>query len=207
MAIPTVETVNKEHVTLTLDMEQLIRERVDELTTGRIEQLVHERVDEAMKKDPAKRKVAIIASKGTLDMAYPPLILATAAAALDMEVELFFTFYGLNIIKKGEADKLQVAPIANPAMPVPMPNIIGMLPGMTPAATWMMKNLYFGKHHVATIGELLEQCKELGVKLIACQMTMDVLGFKREELLDEVEVAGAATFLAFAREAHTTLFV
>jgi peroxiredoxin family protein len=204
MAIPTVD---KEHVTLTLDMEELIRDRVDELATGRIEQVVRERVDEAMKKDPAKRKVAIIASKGTLDMAYPPLILATAAAALDMEVELFFTFYGLNIIKKGEADKLQVAPIANPAMPVPMPNIIGMLPGMTPAATWMMKNLYFGKHHVATIGELLEQCKELGVKLIACQMTMDVLGFKREELLDEVEVAGAATFLAFAREAHTTLFI
>jgi peroxiredoxin family protein len=204
MAIPTVE---REHETLTLDMEQLIRDRVDELATERIEQLVHERVDEAMKKDPAKRKVAIIASKGTLDMAYPPLILATAAAALDMEVELFFTFYGLNIIKKGQAEKLQVAPIANPAMPVPMPNIIGMLPGMTPAATWMMKNLYFGKHHVATIGELLEQCKELGVKLIACQMTMDVLGFKREELLDEVEVAGAATFLAFAREAHTTLFI
>jgi peroxiredoxin family protein len=204
MATPTVD---KERVTLTLDMEQLIRDRVDDLATGRIEQLVRERVDEALKKDPAKRKVAIIASKGTLDMAYPPLILATAAAALDMEVELFFTFYGLNIIKKGEADKLQVAPIANPAMPVPMPNIIGMLPGMTPAATWMMKNLYFGKHHVATIGELLEQCKELGVKLIACQMTMDVLGFKREELLDEVEVAGAATFLAFAREAHTTLFI
>jgi len=204
MASPTVD---KKRVTLTLDMEESIRERVDELTAGRIEQLVRERVDEALKKDPAKRKVAIIASKGTLDMAYPPLILATAAAALDMEVELFFTFYGLNIIKKGEADKLQVAPIANPAMPVPMPNIIGMLPGMTPAATWMMKNLYFGKHHVATIGELLEQCKELGVKLIACQMTMDVLGFKREELLDEVEVAGAATFLAFAREAHTTLFI
>ena len=204
MASPTVD---REHVTLPLDMQELIRDRVDELAAGRIEQLVRERVDEAMKKDPAKRKVAIIASKGTLDMAYPPLILATAAAALDMEVELFFTFYGLNIIKKGEADKLQVAPIANPAMPVPMPNIIGMLPGMTPAATWMMKNLYFGKHHVATIGELLEQCKELGVKLIACQMTMDVLGFKREELLDEVEVAGAATFLAFAREAHTTLFI
>ena len=204
MAIPAVD---KERVTLTLDMEELIRDRVDELATERIEEIVSKRVDEVMKKDPAKRRVAIIASKGTLDMAYPPLILATAAAALDMEVELFFTFYGLNIIKKGEADKLQVAPIANPAMPVPMPNIIGMLPGMTPAATWMMKNLYFGKHHVATIGELLEQCKELGVKLIACQMTMDVLGFKREELLDEVEVAGAATFLAFAREAHTTLFI
>jgi peroxiredoxin family protein len=205
--IMTIPTVDREHETLTLDMEELIRDRVDELATERIEHIVSKRVDEAMKKDPAKRKVALIASKGTLDMAYPPLILATAAAALDMEVELFFTFYGLNIIKKGEAEKLQVAPIANPAMPVPIPNLIGILPGMTPAATWMMKNLYFGKHHVATISELLEQCKELGVKLIACQMTMAVLGIKREELLDEVEVAGAATFLVFAREAHTSLFI
>src|ERR671922_78232 len=107
-----------------------------------------------MSQGTAKR-LAIIASKGTLDMAYPPLILATAAAAMDMEVELFFTFYGLNIIKKGGADHLKVAPIANPAMPVPMPNILGMLPGMTPMATWMMKSLYFGRHNVATIDELL----------------------------------------------------
>ena len=117
MAPSTVATVDKPAVTLTLNMEELIRDRVDELTAGRIERLIRERVDEALKKDPAKRKVAIIASKGTLDMAYPPLILATAAAALDMEVELFFTFYGLNIIKKGDVEHLQVAPIANPAMP------------------------------------------------------------------------------------------
>jgi peroxiredoxin family protein len=202
-----VATTPREHITLSIDMEELIRDRVDELANERIEQVVARRVDEALKRDPAKRKVAIIASKGTLDMAYPPLILATAAAAMDMEVELFFTFYGLNIIKKGGAQHLKVAPIANPAMPVPMPNILGMLPGMTPMATWMMKSLYFGRHNVATIDELLGQCKELGVKLIACQMTMDVLGFKREDLLDEVEVAGAATFLAFASGAHTTLFI
>jgi len=202
-----IATTPREHITLSIDMEELIRDRVEELANERIEQVVAQRVEEALKRDPAKRKVAIIASKGTLDMAYPPLILATAAAAMDMEVELFFTFYGLNIIKKGGADHLKVAPIANPAMPVPMPNILGMLPGMTPMATWMMKSLYFGRHHVATIDELLAQCKELGVKLIACQMTMDVLGFKREDLLDEVEVAGAATFLAFASGAHTTLFI
>lgn len=203
----TAPTTSREHMTLSLDMEQLIRERVDELAAERVTKIVDDKIAEAMKKDPAKQKVAIIASKGTLDMAYPPLILATAAAAMDMEVEIFFTFYGLDIIKKGQADRLKVAPIANPAMPVPMPNIIGMLPGMTPLASWMMKSLYFGKHNVATIGELLDQCKDLGVKLIACQMTMDVLGYKREELLDEVEVAGAATFLAFASQAHTTLFV
>jgi peroxiredoxin family protein len=202
-----INAPDKERMTLTVDMEHLIRERVDTIVGERIEQMVAGSVAEAMKRDPAKRKVAIIASKGTLDMAYPPLILATAAAALDMEVELFFTFYGLDIIKKGGAAKLKIAPIANPAMPVPMPNILGMLPGMTPMATWMMKNLYFGKHNVATIEELLQQAQELDVKLIACQMTMDVLGIKAKDLIDGVEVAGAATFLAFARQAHTTLFI
>jgi peroxiredoxin family protein len=202
-----IDTTDREHVTLTLDMEKLVRERVDELARARVEELVNERVATAMKHDPAKNKIAIIASKGTLDMAYPPLILATAAAAMGEDVEVFFTFYGLNIIKKGGAQALQVSPIANPAMPVPVPNIVGMLPGMTPMATWMMKSLYFGKHHVATIEELLEQCRELGVKLIACQMTMDVFGLKQEDMLEGVEVGGAATFLNFAGEAHTTLFI
>lgn len=203
----TIDTTDREHVTLTLDMEKLVRERVDELARVRIEELVTERVSAAMQRDPAKNKIAIIASKGTLDMAYPPLILATAAAAMGEEVEVFFTFYGLNIIKKGGAQSLKVSPIANPAMPVPVPNIVGMLPGMTPMATWMMKSLYFGKHHVATIEELLEQCRGLGVKLIACQMTMDVFGLKQADMLDGVEVGGAATFLNFAGEAHTTLFI
>jgi len=204
MAISASE---REHLTLTVDMERLIRERVDELAGARIEQLVEQRVAEAMKRDPCKNPVAIIASKGTLDMAYPPLILASAAAAMGEDVAVFFTFYGLNIVKKGGVERLQVAPIANPAMPVPMPNILGMLPGMTPLATWMMKSQYFAKHNVATIQELLDQCRELGVKLIACQMTMDVFGLKAEDLIDGVEVGGAATFLNFAGEAHTTLFI
>lgn len=191
---------------LSPEIEQRIQQRVDELAVERIDQIVSQRVAEAMKRDPAKNKVAIIASQGTLDMAYPPLILASAAAAMGMDVEVFFTFYGLNIIKKGGASKLKVAPIANPAMPVPMPNILGMLPGMTPMATWMMRSRYFAKHNVATIQELLDQCKELDVKFIACQMTMDVMGIKREDLIEEAEVGGAATFLNFASEAHTTLF-
>ncbi len=149
-----------------------------------------------MTEDTAKR-LAIIASHGTLDAAYPPFILATAAAAMDMEVEIFFTFYGLEILKKGRIDKLKVAPIANPAMPVPMPNIIGMLPGMTAAATAMM-NSWMKKAKVAKLSELLEMSKELGVKLIACQMTMDVMGIKKEDLIDGLEIGGAATFLEFA---------
>jgi peroxiredoxin family protein len=198
---------DREHMTLTVDMERLIRERVDVLAGERIEQLVAARVTEAMQHDPCKNKIAIIASKGTLDMAYPPLILASAAAAMGEDVEVFFTFYGLNIIKKGGAEGLQVAPIANPAMPVPMPNILGMLPGMTSLATWMMKSQFFGKHNVATIQELLDQCRELGVKLIGCQMTMDVFGLTADDLIDGVEVGGAATFLNFASQAHTTLFI
>ena len=149
-------------------------------------------------------RIAIIAGHGTLDAAYPPLILATAATAMDMEAGIFFTFYGLEILKKGNADRLQVAPIANPAMPVPVPNIVGMLPGMTAAATMMM-NGWMKKAKVLKVGQLLDRARELGVKLIACEMTMNVLGIKREELIDGVTVAGAASFLSFASENAITL--
>lgn len=150
------------------------------------------------------KRLAIIAGHGTLDAAYPPLILATAAAAMDMEAAIFFTFYGLEILKKGKADKLQVSPIANPAMPQPIPgisvpNILGMLPGMTAVATAMM-NSWMKKAKVAKVSELLELAKESGVRLIACQMTMDVLGIKKEDLIDGVEIGGAATFLQYASQ-------
>jgi peroxiredoxin family protein len=142
-------------------------------------------------------RIAIIAGHGTLDAAFPPLILATTAVAMDMEAAIFFTFYGLEIIKKGRADKLQVAPIANPAMPMPVPNIVGMIPGMTAAATMMMNSM-MKNANVAKISELLEMAIELDVKLIGCQMTMDVMGVKKEDLIDGVEVGGAATLLEYA---------
>ena len=144
-------------------------------------------------------RVAIIAAHGTLDAGYPPLIIATGALGLGMEAAIFFTFYGLEIIKKGKADKLQVAPIANPAMPVPIPNIIGMLPGMTPMATMMM-NSWMKKANVAKLSELLEIAVEGGVRIIGCQMSMDVMGIKKEDLIDGVEVGGAATFLEYASD-------
>ncbi len=203
----TIPANTPELITQNAEIERLVSERVDTLVSERLDQLINERIAKAIKRDQAKNTVAIIASKGTLDMAYPPLILATAAAAMGEEVQIFFTFYGLNIIKKGGAERLQVAPIANPAMPVPMPNILGMLPGMTPMATWMMRSQYFAKHNVATIQELIQQCRDLGVKFIGCQMTMDVFGMKAEDLIEGVEVGGAATFLNFASQAHTTLFI
>ena len=188
------------------ELDQVIEQRVDAIVAQRLDALVKERVQRALQRDPAKRKVAIIASKGTLDMAYPPLILATTAAAMDAEAQIFFTFYGLNILKKDGPRHLQVAPIANPAMPVSIPNIVGMLPGMTPMATTMMRGM-FSKHKVVSIQELLRQAIDLGVKLIACQMTMEVMGIKREDLIDEIEPGGAAMFLGFATSAHATLFV
>ena len=147
----------------------------------------------------SSNRLAIIAVHGTLDLAYPPLILATAALALDMEAAIFFTFYGLEIIKKGNADKLMVAPIANPAMPMPVPNIIGMIPGMTAMATGMMHS-WMKKANVAKLSELLEMAVEGGVKIFACQMSMDVMGIKKEDLIDGIEVVGAATFLEYASQ-------
>ena len=150
------------------------------------------------------QRMAIISTHGSLDAAYPPLILATAAIAMDMEAAIFFTFYGLEIVKKGNADKLQVSPIANPAMPQPVPgisvpNIIGVLPGMTAVATSMM-NGWMKKANVAKLSELLEMATESGVRLIACHMSMDVMGIKKEDLIDGIEVAGAAAFIEFASD-------
>jgi len=172
------------------------RKYIEEIVEAKFKKLMSER----------KRRMAIIASKGTLDMAYPPLILATTAAAMDIECSIFFTFYGLDIINKKKNKNLQVPSLANPAMPVPMPNIIGALPGMTAMATMMMKS-WMAKVNVPSITELLNIAAETGVKMIGCQMTMDVMGTKKEDLIDGIEVAGAAAFLEYAAEADITLFV
>jgi len=179
--------------------------QLDEETVRRI---VREEIQAAFQKDPATKKAAIIASKGTLDWAYPPLILSTAAAASGMEVAVFFTFYGLNIVHKDFETKLKVSPVANPGMPmpVPMPEIVNTLPGMQGMATMMMKSM-FKKKNVAGIGELLEVARESGVRLIACQMTMDVFGYGNHEFVEGVEFGGAAAFLSTARRGHLTLFI
>ena len=178
------------------------------LSEEEVRRIVRSELDRLGHGEPATDKAAFIASKGTLDWAYPPLILATTAAASGMEASVFFTFYGLNIIHRDFERLLKVSPIGNPAMPmpVPMPNFVTGLPGMGPMATHMMKSMFRGKH-VATIRELLESAQGLGVKLVACQMTMDVFGYTQDDFLDGVEFGGAAAFLADARQAHVTLFV
>ena len=166
-----------------------------------------------------QKKMALIASQGTLDWAYPPFILASTAAAMDMEVQIFFTFYGLTLLKKDI--KAKVAPATNPAMPMkmpfgpkgfqdfewPMPNVLmGNMPGFESMATGLMKQTFKNKG-VASIEELRDMCLESGVKFIGCQMTMDVFGFEKEEFIDGVDVGGAATFLEYAADADIQLFV
>lgn len=155
----------------------------------------------------ATKRMALIASKGALDMAYPPLILASTAAALDYEVQVFFTFYGLTLLRKDLSD-VKISPLANPAMPMPlpMPVLVSALPGMETMATAMMKQK-LKKHGVASLEELRSACLEAGVKLIACQMTLDLFEFDKSEFIDGIEYGGAATFLEFAGKADVTLFI
>lgn len=157
--------------------------------------------------EPRQKKMAIIASKGTLDMAYPPFILATTAAALGWEVQIFFTFYGLQLLRKS-LKKIKISPLANPAMPmpVPMPVLMGSLPGMQSMATSMMKQK-IKKHGVASLEDLRTMCLEADIKMIACQMTIDLFEFKKSEFIDGIEYGGAAMFLEFAGEADVTLFI
>lgn len=167
-----------------------------------------------------QKKLAIIATKGTLDGAYPPFILATTAAALGYEVQVFFTFYGLQLLRR-DISGLKVSPLGNPAMPMKMPfgpqwfrkiswNIPNFVqanvPGFESLATALMKQT-IGNCGVATIPELRELAIEAEVKMIACQMTVDLFGFERTDFIDGLEYGGAATFFEFAGESDICLYM
>jgi|SRR5690554_1331882 len=152
------------------------------------------------------KKLAIIASKGTLDGAYPPFLLASTAAALGFDAKIFFTFYGLQLLKKDLS--LKVSPLGNPAMPmpIPVPSIVQIIPGVEAAATWMMQRK-LKKKGVASVEELRQICLDSGVELIACQMTVDLFDFKNTDFIDGISHGGAATFLEFASDADITLYI
>jgi peroxiredoxin family protein len=195
-----VETAGS--MTSTTDLDALIRDRVDAMVTARVDELM---VVQAAAKPTKPKKIAIIATKGTLDWAYPPLILATTAKTLGWDAGIFFTFYGLAILKKDR--KLEVGTTGNPAMPmpIPMPQLLTALPGMTPMATSMMKRQFKGKG-VASVDELVELAIEMGVVMQPCGMTMDVFGFSESEFIDGLEpVCGATSFLDWAADADVTL--
>jgi len=152
------------------------------------------------------KKMAIIATKGTLDWAYPPFILSSTAAALGYEVEIFFTFYGLKLLQKNL--DLQVSSLGNPGMPmpIPLPVMIQALPGMQSFVTSMMKKKMEDKG-VAPLDELRELCLEAEVKFIACQMTVDLFEMDINTFLDEVSYAGAAAFFDFAGDSDISLYI
>ena len=156
------------------------------------------------------KRLTIIATKGTLDWAYPPFILASTAAALGYQVTMFFTFYGLQLLKKEL--NLKVSPLGNPGMPMPMgmnswfPVLGTALPGMETMMTGMMKNTIKSKG-VATIEELRNLCLEADAKLIGCQMTIDLFDMKREDFIDDIDIGGAATYFEHAGEANVNLFI
>ncbi len=157
-----------------------------------------------------EKKFAVIATKGTFDWGYPPFILASTASALGYETEIFFTFYGLQLLKK-KLD-LQVTPLGNPGMPMPggmdkwMPVLVTALPGMQSLMTSMMKKKMASKG-VASLEELRELCQEAEVRLIACQMTVDLFDMDSSEFVDGVEFAGAARFFEFAGKADITMYM
>lgn len=165
-------------------------------------------------------RLALIATKGTLDWAYPPFILGSTAAALGWDVSIFFSFYGLELLKRDL--QLGVSPLGNPAMPMkfplgpswlrgvnwPIPNaVMGNVPGFEAMAKAMFASTLKQKG-VASIADLRSACVESDVKMIACQMTVDLFGYRKEEFIPEVsEWAGAASFLPVAAAADTVLFI
>lgn len=197
-----------------LDTQNLNPEMLNKWFDERLEQKLQER-EEA--KTP---QLSLIATKGTMDMAYPPFILASTAAALGWEVSCFFTFYGLNLLKK-DLD-LEISPLGNPAMPMKMPfgpewfksvewNIPNALssniPGFEKFATTMMSQTLKNKG-VASVEELRELSIEADVKLVACQMTVDLFGYEKSEFIDEVsDWVGAASFLPAAQKSDICLFI
>jgi peroxiredoxin family protein len=196
-------------------IDELIKRRLDEILPQKIEEKLAELRE---KKTPS---MTIIATKGTLDWAYPPFILSSTAAALGWDVSVFFTFYGLQLLRK-DISHLKISPLGNPGMPMKMPfgpewfqklnwnipnAVQSVVPGFEAMATSLMKQTIRNKG-VADIGELRSLCIEAGVKLIGCQMTVDLFGFEHGDFIPEVkEYCGAATFLPMARDADVSLFI
>jgi peroxiredoxin family protein len=198
-------------------------ESIDALIRQRVDEILAQKLEEKLAELKANRtpSMAIIATKGTLDWAYPPFILSSTAAALDWDVSVFFTFYGLQLLRRDISD-LKVSPLGNPAMPMKMPfgpewfkaiswnvpnAVQAVVPGFESLASTLMKQTMHNRG-VAGVAELRQACVESGVKLIGCQMTVDLFGFKPEDFIPEVkEYCGAATFLQIARDADVSLFI
>jgi peroxiredoxin family protein len=130
------------------------------------------------------KKVSIICSKGSLDMAYPGLILANAARMSGIEATLFFTFWGLDIVTEKKVDKIKISPVGNPSMPIP--TMIGGLPGMARLASRMMKK-EMEKLDIPSVREMVEMLDDAGAEMYACQLAMDMFKLKKDDLVPQVK--------------------
>ena len=155
--------------------------------------------------------MSIIVTKGSLDWAYPPFILSTTAAAMGLEVTMFFTFYGLPLLLKKL--ELQVTPLGNAAMKMPMagmhmvmPNLMAAIPGVDAMASKMMKNM-IKKKGIASIAELRDLAVEAEIRMIGCQMTMDLFEYSKDDMIEGIEIGGAATYIEVASKSHINLFI
>ncbi len=197
---------------------------IDPVLARRIEELIDRKVEERIAALLPKKKppsMTIIATKGTLDWAYPPFILASTAASLGWDVTIFFTFYGLNLLRK-DLSTLKVSPLGNPGMPMKMPfgpkwfrainwnipnAVQAVIPGFESLATILMKQT-IKNNGVADIADLRQVCIETDVKMVGCQMTVDLFGFTHDDFIPEIaEYCGATSFLPTAQKADVSLFI
>lgn len=148
--------------------------------------------------------LVLVVTNNTIDKVYPPMILATTAAASGMDVDIYFTFWGLKLLDKKSHTKTKLPSVGNPALP--MPNILGMLPGMTAMATRMMKGQI--KKYWPTIPDMMQQAKDMGVRFHACSPTMGLMGMTEKDLIPLTDsIVGASTFLDWATSAGSvTIF-
>ncbi|MCT9094781.1 DsrE/DsrF/DrsH-like family protein [Haloarchaeobius sp. HME9146] len=172
---------------------------------ARVDELEQQLADLESEVADDQRKMVIIATKGTLDMAYPPLILASTAAAFGWDVTVFHTFWGLDILHKEHSQNLGLSAVGNPNMP--MPNAIAALPGMDRMATKMMEKK-IADNDTATIQELIDTSLDMGVEFQACQMTIDLMDYDEDDFFDGVTTGvGAASALSEMGDADVQLLV
>lgn len=151
------------------------------------------------------RKIAFICSKGTLDMAYPALVMGWAALGNGIDVTIFFTFWGLDLINKERVDHLEIAPVGNTSMKMTMmgvdtgnlgiPQLAGVLPGMTAFATKLMKDK-MAHLEIPTVREYLQMLVDAGAKLYACKMSVDMMRLEKGDFIEGVQdIVSAADFM------------